>query len=124
MNIETLVPQVLNPIVGGRVWHNATPGAPPRDAQGNFQPFIIWTLHGGQDQEYIGQVMPEFVNCRIQLAAFAPSAIVAGELLRSARDRLLASDYTVGVYGSPLGTYDAARDLEGRVHQFGIWFRE
>ena len=70
------------------------------------------------------QEMGEVRNCRIQLTAISSSNIAAGLLLDSARDRLLASDYTVGVYGSPLGTYDAARKLHGRLQQFGIWFQQ
>lgn len=124
MSIETIIQQLLNTLVNGRVWENATPDVLPKDANGDFLPFILWTLHGGQDAEYVEQEMGEFRNCRVQLTAISRSSIAAGLLLDSARDRLLASDYTVGVYGSPLGTYDAARKLHGRLQQFGIWFQQ
>ena len=67
MSIETIIPQLLNTLVNGRVWENATPDVLPKDANGDFLPFILWTLHGGQDAEYVEQEMGEFRNCRVQL---------------------------------------------------------
>lgn len=123
MNIEIIIPQLLNSLVSNRVYHAATPDNLVRT--GNvIQDFFIWTLAGGQDSEYVDQTFGSHSNVRIQLIAVSPSGLAAGNLIRAGRDRLLASDYTVGVYGSPVGTYDAARKLHGRRQQFGIWYRE
>lgn len=123
MNIEIIIPQTLNPLVGNRVYHQATPDNLVR--VGNvIQDFIIWTLVGGEASEYVDQTFGTHSNARVQIIAVSPSGLAAGNLIRAARDRLLASDYTVGVYGSPVGTYDAARKLHGRRQQFGIWYRE
>ena len=122
MNIETIIPALLNSLVGDRVWQNATTDNLPRDANNEFLPFIIWTLVGGQDAEYVDQTMGTHANARVQIQVVSPSGLQAATLIRQARDRLLASDYTVGVYGSPVGTYDAARKLRGRMQQFGIWY--
>ena len=124
MNIEAIIPELLNSLVGGRCWHNATPDTLPRDANDQIEDFIVWTLVGGQDAEYVDQTFGTHTNARVQIQAVSPSSLRATSLIRAARDRLLASDYTVGVYGSPVGTYDAARKLTGRMQQFGIWFRE
>lgn len=124
MNIEAIIPSLLGSIVGGRCWHNATPSKLPRDANDQIQDFIIWTLVGGQDAEYVDQTFGTHSNARVQIHAVSPSSLRAASIIRQVRDRLLASDYTVGVYGSPVGTYDAARDLTGRMQQFGVWFRE
>ena len=122
MNIETIIPALLNSLVGDRVWQDATPDNLPRDANNQIQPFIIWTLVGGQDAEYVDQTMGTHANARVQIQVVSASGLQAATLIRQARDRLLASDYTVGVYGSPVGTYDAARKLRGRMQQFGIWY--
>ena len=122
MNIETIIPALLNSLVGDRVWQDATSDNLPRDANNQILPFIIWTLVGGQDAEYVDQTMGTHANARVQIQVVSPSGLQAATLIRQARDRLLASDYTVGVYGSPVGTYDAARKLRGRMQQFGIWY--
>lgn len=122
MNIETIIPALLNSLVGDRVWQDATPDILPRDANNRILDFIIWTLVGGQDAEYVDQTMGTHANARVQIQVVSASGLQAATLIRQARDRLLASDYTVGVYGSPVGTYDAARKLRGRMQQFGIWY--
>ncbi len=122
MNIETIIPALLNSLVGDRVWQDATPDILPRDANDRILDFIIWTLVGGQDAEYVDQTMGTHANARVQIQVVSASGLQAATLIRQARDRLLASDYTVGVYGSPVGTYDAARKLRGRMQQFGIWY--
>ena len=122
MNIETIIPALLNSLVGDRVWQDATSDNLPRDANDRILDFIIWTLVGGQDAEYVDQTMGTHANARVQIQVVSASGLQAATLIRQARDRLLASDYTVGVYGSPVGTYDAARKLRGRMQQFGIWY--
>lgn len=124
MNIESILPALLNSLVDGRVYESSTPDDLVRDAEGNILDFIIWTIHGGQDAEYVDQTMGSHTNARIQIIYFSRSGLTATAGIRAVRDRLLASDYTVGVYGSPVGTYDTARKLKGRMQQFGIWFRE
>ena len=124
MNIEAILPALLNSLVDGRVYESSTPDDIVRDANGNILDFIIWTIAGGQDSEYIDKTMGSHTNARIQIIYFSRSGLTATAGIRAVRDRLLASDYTVGVYGSPVGTYDTARKLKGRMQQFGIWFRE
>lgn len=124
MNIESILPTLLNSLVDGRVYESSTPDDLVRDAEGNILDFIIWTMHGGQDSEYVDQAMGSHTNARIQIIYFSRSGLLATAGIRAVRDRLLASDYTVGVYGSPVGTYDTARKLKGRMQQFGIWFPE
>lgn len=122
MTIETILPALLNDLVSGRVWENATPDNLPRDANSRILDFIIWTLVGGQEAEYVDQTIGSHANARVQIQVVSSSKIQARSLVEQVRDRLLASVYTVGVYGSPLGTYDAARKLTGRMQQFGIWY--
>ena len=120
MSIEEIIPTLLNPLAGGRVYESATPDDLVRS--GNvIQDFIIWHIVGGQDAEYVDQTMGTHTNARVQIQAVSPSGKAASTLIRAIRDTLLASDYTVGVYGSPVGTYDAARKLKGRWQQFSIW---
>lgn len=120
MQIEIILAQLLNSLVGNRVWESATPdGDLARDENG-ILPFIIWTQNGGSDSEYVEQEMGSHTNGRIQIVYFAASGLAASTGIRAVRDRLLASDYTVGVYGSPVGTYDTARKLKGRMQQFSI----
>ena len=122
MTLDEIIPMLLNSLVEGRVWENATPETLPRDANDQIKPFLLWTIVGGQDAEYVGQAMGSHSNARVQMQAVAPSGITASNLIKAARDTLLASDYTVGVYGSPVGTYDAARALRVRMQQFSIWY--
>ena len=122
MQIEAIIPALLNSLVGNRVWESSTPDDIPRDANDRILDFIIWTQSGGQDAEYVGQTMGSHSNARIQVIYFSPSGLAAATGIRAVRDRLLASDYTVGVYGSPVGTYDTARKLRGRMQQFSIWY--
>ena len=123
MQIEAIIPALLNSLVGDRVWESSTPdGDLPRDANDRYLDFIIWTQHGGQDAEYVEQKMGSHSNARIQVIYFSPSGLAAATGIKAVRDRLLASDYTVGVYGSPVGTYDTARKLRGRMQQFSIWY--
>ena len=122
MRISEIIPEVLNSLVGNRVWQDATPDDLPRGTDGRALPFLLFTIIGGQDAEYVDQTMGSSSNARVQIQAVAPGSIAADDLIKLARDTLLASDYTVGVYGSPVGTYDAARKLRGRFQQFSIWF--
>lgn len=125
MNVETLIPSLLNSLVDGRVWFDTTPDdGPPRDSTGRFRDFIMVTVVGGEAAEYVDQTMPQMANRRVQIQAVSATSEGADALIRAARDRLLASGYTVSVYGSPVGTYDAARKLRGRFQQFSIWFPE
>lgn len=123
MNIEAIIPMLLNSLVANRVYYQATPDNLVR-ANNVIQDFFIWTIVGGQDREYVDKTFGSHSNARIQLTAVSPSIGNARNLIRAGRDRLLASDYTVGVYGSPVGTYDAARKLHGMRQQFGIWYPE
>lgn len=120
--ISEIIPFLLNSLVGNRVWQEATPDDIPRGTDGKFLPFFLFTVVGGQDAEYVGQTMGSHSNARVQIQAVSPSSIEVDNLIKAARDVLLASSYTVGVYGSPVGTYDAARKLRGRFQQFSIWF--
>lgn len=122
MNLSAIITSLLNPLVGGRVWFKATPDSLPRDADDRIRDFLIWSNVGGQDAEYVGQTMGSHSNARLQINAYSPSIIAAETLLVAVRDKLLTSEYTVGVYGSPVGTYDAARKLSGVYQQFSIWF--
>lgn len=122
MTLSTIIPAVLNDLVEKRVWRTATPDNLPREADGTIKEFIIWTRVGGEDSEYVDQTMGDKSHARVQIDVRARSSIAADLLIKAARDRLLASDYTVGVYGSPVGTYDAARKLHGNFQQFSIWF--
>lgn len=123
MKVEAIIPQTLNSLVANRVYYQATPDNLVR--QGNvIADFFIWSIVGGQDREYVDQTFGSHSNARIQLTAVSASILTARDLIRAARDRLLASDYTVGVYGSPVGTYDAARKIHGMRQQFGIWYPE
>lgn len=124
MNIESIIPTLLNSLVAGRVWESSTPDDIPRDSSGNILDFIIWTQAGGVSAEYVEQTMGSHSNSRVQIIYFSQSSLSAAAGIRAVRDRLLASDYTVGVYGSPVGTYDTARKLKGRMQQFGVWFPE
>lgn len=123
MELSEIIPTLLNPLVNGRVWYEQTPEVIPRTPAGDrFLDFVIWNLMGGQEVEYVGQTMGDKSNARIQIAVFSHSSIIADRLIRQVRDRLLASDYAVGVYGSPVGTYDTARGLRGRFQQYSIWY--
>lgn len=124
MAIEAIVTALLSPVVDGRCWENTTPEGLARDANDRILPFIIWTLVSGIEQEYVDQTMPEARNSRIQVNVVGPSSIECSRLIKAARDALVNSTYTVGVYGSPGGTYDQARNLRGRRQQFGIWYKD
>ena len=124
MTISEIIPQLLNSLVGGRVYQNATPKVLACNTAGQILPFVLWSIMGGRDEEYVDQTMGDKSNARIQIQAIAPGSIDADTLIKDARDNLLASAYTVGVYGSPVGTYDAARELQGRLQQFSIWFSQ
>jgi len=125
MTLSEIVPGLLNGLVDGRVWQDATPDDLPRASNGSFLPFIIWTTMGGQDSEYVEQYpAPSHNNARIQIHACAPGGIAVDRLIRRVSNSLLASNYTVGVLGSPVGTYDTDRKLRGRRQQFSIWFRQ
>jgi hypothetical protein len=121
MSAELLIPPLLNALVGDRVWFDATPDKLPTDANAKVLPFLLLSIMGGQDQEYVEQEMGTHTNIRLQITAYVPDTASARPLIDAARDALLASAYTVGVYGSPVGVYDPARKLRGRFQQFSVW---
>lgn len=121
MSAGTLIPPLLNSLVGDRVWFDATPDTLPIDSNGKIMPFLLLSVMGGQDQEYVEQAMGSHTNVRLQINAFAPSTIAVETLIRQARDALLASAYSIGVLGSPVGVYDPARKLRGRFQQYSVW---
>lgn len=123
MTIEEIIAELLNPLVQGRVYEMATPDELAR-VDDVIQDFILWHIAGGQDAEYVDQTMGTHSNARVQIQAVSPNKKRASALIKAVRDTLLASDYTVGVYGSPVGTYDAARKLRGRFQQYGIWYKQ
>lgn len=124
--LSEIMPALLNALVDGRVWQDNTPDDLPRDpTTQQLLPFILWSRFGGIDSEYLGQSpAPKFSNARVQIHTVGPHAIATELLCNRVRDALLASTYTVGVYGSPVGTYDAARKLRVQRQQFSIWFRQ
>lgn len=124
MTLSELIPAVLNSLVNSRVWQDATPDDLPRDGNNVPLPFILWSLMGGSDAEYADSSMPEFSHARVQIHSLAFNVLQTEQLAKDVRNALLASAYTVGVLGSPVGTYDNARKLRGRRQQFSIWFRQ
>ncbi len=123
MSIEVILPALLGPLVAGHVWFDATPDDLPRLPDKSIAPFLILSVMGGEDAEYVEQVMGSHTHARLQVSAYCPGSGAVGILIKQVRDTLLASAYTVGVYGSPVGTYDAARKLRIRFQQFSIWHR-
>jgi hypothetical protein len=122
MSAELLIPPLLNSLVANRVWYDATPDeGSTKDAGGKMMPFILLSVMGGQDQEYVEQTMGPMTNIRLQITAYHPSTAGVRPLMEAARDRLLASAYSVGVLGSPVAVYDPARKLRGRFQQFSVW---
>jgi len=121
MSAELLIPPLLNHLVGNRVWFDATPTKLPTDSNGQIMPFIILSIMGGQDQEYVDQTMGSMTNIRLQVNAYSPDTASARPLIEAARDALLASAYSIGVLGSPVGVYDPARKLRGRFQQYSVW---
>lgn len=122
MTAEQLIPPLLNALVGDRVWFDATPDAGPgRDSNDKLLPFLLLSVMGGQDQEYVEQEMGTHTNMRLQITAYHPTSEGVRTLIDAARDALLASVYTVGVLGSPVAVYDPARKLRGRFQQFSVW---
>lgn len=124
MKLSEIVPSILNNLVESRVWRKSTPDVLPRDANDRIKNFIIWSSAGGADAEYVDQTFGSHSNARLQVSVFSPSSIQAETLIKNVRDRLLSSGYTVGVYGSPIDTYDGARKLHSQMQQYSIWYRE
>jgi hypothetical protein len=122
--LAEIMPYVLNDLFDGRVWESATPDELPRNDAGTILPFCVWTTPGGEAYTYVDKTRPSNVHARVQLHVAHPSAIVAERMIWQALDALLASDYTVDVYGSPQGTYDAPRKLRGKMLQISVMFRQ
>lgn len=120
--IAEIVPALLNSLVGGRVYRQATPDNLVRDKHG-IKDFILYTAPGGTDFEYVDQTSPQMSGTRLQIHAVSADPIGADTLIKAVRDRLLASAYTVGVNGSPLDTYDEARKLYGRLQHFSLKYK-
>lgn len=120
--IAEIIPSLLNSLVDRRVYRSATPDNLVRDGAG-IADFIVYTAPGGTDTEYVDQTAPEMSSSRIQVHALSADPIRVELLIKSVRDTLLASPYTVGVYGSPLDTYDDARKLYGRMQHFSLKYK-
>lgn len=120
-NISEVIPEVLNSLVERRVWQGNTPDDLPRGQDGALLPFVIWHVGGGIEAEYIDQTAAEMQNYRVHIRAVHTSQSACDQLIIAVRNALLASGYTVGVYGSPAGDYDKARKLYERYQQFSIW---
>lgn len=120
-NISEVIPEVLNALVERRVWQGNTPDDLPRGQDGVLLPFVIWHVGGGIESEYVDQTAAEMQNYRVHIRAVHTSQSACDQLIVSVRNALLASGYTVGVYGSPAGDYDKARKLYERYQQFSIW---
>ena len=74
MSAELLIPPLLNSLVGDRVWYDATPDeGPPKDGYGRLMPFILLSVMGGQDQEYVDQTMGPMTNIRLRITAWTPA---------------------------------------------------
>lgn len=120
-NISEVIPEVLNSLVERRVWQGNTPDDLPRGQDGTLLPFVIWHVGGGIEAEYVDQTAAEMQNYRVHIRAVHTSQSACDQLIVAVRNALLASGYTVGVYGSPAGDYDKARKLYERYQQFSIW---
>lgn len=123
MTLAEIIPSILNGLVDGRVWQNATPDDLPRSTGKTILPFILWHRVGGMDSEYVDQTASDKRHARIQVSSNHPSAIGADRLLEAVMQTMLGSTYTVGVYGSPVGDYDGPRKLHAPFQQFSIWFK-
>ena len=120
-NISEVIPEVLNALVERRVWQGNTPDDLPRGQDGALLPFVIWHVGGGIESEYVDQTAAQMQNYRVHIRAVHTNQVACDQLIVAVRNALLASGYTVGVYGSPAGDYDKARKLYERYQQFSIW---
>lgn len=123
ITLSEIIPSVLNALVDGRVYENATPMTLARGNGGVTLPFILWFKSGGQDGTYIDQTRPDKRHARITVCSYSPDRIECEQLCEDVCNALLASIYTVGVYGSPVGAYDADRQLQGLKQPLSIWFQ-
>lgn len=123
ITLSEIIPSVLNALVDGRVYENATPMTLLRGDGGVTLPFVLWFQIGGIDASYIDQTMGNKRNARIMVYSYSPDRIECRQLSEAVTQALLASIYTVTVYGSPVGAYDADRQLQGLKQPLSIWFQ-
>lgn len=108
--IEKQVEQLLNPLVGNRVYFEAAP-------QKVQMPYIILQQVGGNPLEFLGGPSgSDFV--RLQIDVWADKRTTANEIMSSVRE--LMAGIQASPVGAPISMYEPAIDARRRSCDFRI----
>lgn len=115
MAAETLLPSLLGPLVGGRVYPDVAP-------EGAGLPRIVYQQVGGQALVYREGTLPTRENGRYQVACWAAARLEAVALAQQIEAALVA---TPAMQAEPIGARLSRQDpdtsLYGCQQDFSIW---
>lgn len=111
--LETLMVDVLGPLVGGRVFPDTAPAS-------TGMPFVIYQKVGGIEPVYADGTLPDKENARVQVQVWARKRTDASSTMREVKTALCAAP----ALAVPLGA-DVARNEDGFLgaqQDFSIWY--
>lgn len=118
MSYETDLVALLDPVSPNEVWWLKMPDGHPVPDIG----LLVLQQVGGSESWYVDQSRPGFQQARVQIAAWAPSALAAINLMRSARNLLATSGWKVQPMSNAIDQDLPVIGMFGRMQHFGIWY--
>ena len=121
--IEKIIPAILRPILGNRVYWDTTPNKLEKTPDGTqYLAFAIVQEVGDRNTMYLDKQLADKTYSRVQIVVVAPDPIGRKILATQILTAMVFSAYQVEVYDGSVGGYDDSRQLFSRTQQFGIWF--
>lgn len=119
MAVEETLTALLNPLVGNRVYWDATPDGGVDVPDGGI---IIVQQVGGDADWYVEGAMPSHKNARIQVVCYAKRRVAAGALARLVEKTLCESTLIAQPFGAFQSNFEPDLKIYETLQQFGVWY--
>jgi hypothetical protein len=114
MTPHAQVRQALRGLAGDRVF-------PLVADEGTAAPYVVFTIVGGNPQEFLSGEKPEKKWRRVQTTVWSKSTTEASEIADQAEDALRAAPLQTEVLTVAIDTYDETTKLRGAMQEFYIF---
>ena len=115
MTLDARLKELLDYLVGGRLYAIATPDTP-------LFPLIVYQQVGGQAGWYVEKRMPDHEHARLQIWVWARGIGQAKQISAEVERIICESELIAEPYGAAVDDYQEQSKLYGRRQDFGVWY--
>lgn len=115
MTTEVDLTEVLEALVGGRVY----PDAAPLDEE---LPLITWQQAGGIPINFLGGEPVDKQHARIQINVFSESRLESKSLMVAIEKAVVQTPLFATVLGAAIAGHNAGTNIRQMHQDFGFWF--